>query len=933
MTPRVPDAQALLAGLQPGTQVVMLSANSDGLTQLADALAGPAQTTDVHIISHGDAGQLLLGNGILDTATLANDSAALQRLAAELGPDSDLLLYGCQTGAGTAGSALVGALAQATGAEVAASTNYVGSAALGGGWQLDVTSGKIDAASPLSAASLAAYPDLLVGMSITTASLPSWTVNRPYSQALHVSGGTSPYVFSVATGSLPTGLSLNTSTGAITGTPTTTSGSPFAFSISVTDATNSTASRNYSVTINAAPTIVTTTLPSWTINSPYSQTISLRGGTSPDTFALTAGALPAGLSLNTSTGAITGTTASGSASFTISVTDAAGAMASQGYSIINNDGLLITTAALLNGTVNQAYSQTIVTTGGTSPDTFAVTSGSLPAGLSLNSSTGTITGTPTTVSTNSSAFTITVTDAANSVSSVAYSITINTAPTIATTTLPVGAQNQSYSTTLSSSGGTAPYTWSVTSGSLPAGLSLNSSTGAITGTPSGSTFTSVSIPAGGAPQAGLIEDSAGDLFGTTTTGGSAGAGSVFEVVAGSNTATTLVSFSGGDGSDPVGALYEDAAGDLFGTTETGGSANDGTVFEVSAGSHALTTVVNFTGSNGAYPQAGLVANSAGDLFGTTSSGGSANAGSIFELSAGTHALTTLVSCNASTGYGPNSSVILDSAGDIFGTTGAGGTSDYGTVYEVVAGAHTLTTLLNFGPSNGDDPVGNIVMDSAGDIFGASQFGAAGLVGQVYELAAGTHAFTSLASFTDNIYPLAGLVMDSAGDLFGTVVGGNYSTSGMVYEVAAGTHALTTLATFSGANGENPQCTLVEDAAGDLFGTTPDGGTLSGGTVFEVAAGTHALTTLVDFNGGGSQPWGSVVEDSAGDLFGTTVYGGSYGNGTVFEVAAGTHALTTLVNFNGNNGQFPNARLLVDGAGTSSVQHRLATARVLAQYSR
>jgi hypothetical protein len=181
--PRVADAQILLAGLQPGTQVIKLSAQGDALTQIADALTGPAKTTDVAILGHGSAGEMELGNGILDTTTLASDSAAVQRLAAELGPDSDLLLYGCQTGAGPAGSALVGALALATGAEVAASSDYVGAAALGGSWQMNVTTGKIDAASALAASSLAAYPDRL-GLTITTRSLPAGEVNTPYSQTL-----------------------------------------------------------------------------------------------------------------------------------------------------------------------------------------------------------------------------------------------------------------------------------------------------------------------------------------------------------------------------------------------------------------------------------------------------------------------------------------------------------------------------------------------------------------------------------------------------------------------------------------------------------------------------------------------------------------------------------------------------------------------------
>ncbi len=305
LDPRVPDASLLLAGLQPGTQVVPLSASSDGLTQIADALAGPAQTTDIHILGHGVPAVMLLGNDLLNAATVANDTQALHQLATELGPDSDLLLYGCQTGAGTTGAAMVESLARATGATVAASSNSVGAAALDGGWDLNVASGRIDAASPWSIASLADYPDRL-GLTITTTTLPNWTVNRPYSQTIATSGGTAPITFAVTAGSLPPGLILNSSTGAITGTPTTTSGSPFSFTIKATDATSATATHAYSVAINTAPTITTTTLPSGKTNQAYSQTIAVTGGTAPVSFSVTAGSLPPGLTLNSSTGAITG---------------------------------------------------------------------------------------------------------------------------------------------------------------------------------------------------------------------------------------------------------------------------------------------------------------------------------------------------------------------------------------------------------------------------------------------------------------------------------------------------------------------------------------------------------------------------------------------------------------------------------------------------
>ena len=123
------------------------------------------------------------------------------------------------------------------------------------------------------------------------------------------------------------------------------------------------------------------------------------------------------------------------------------------------------------------------------------------------------------------------------------------------------------------------------------------------------------------PAANLLDDAAGDLFGTTTSGGAYGDGTVFEIKAGTGNVTTLANFDGSNGADSYGALSADAAGDLFGTTASGGAKGDGTVFEIWAGSGSITTLVNFDGDNGASPRSGLLIDAAGNIFGTTLSGG------------------------------------------------------------------------------------------------------------------------------------------------------------------------------------------------------------------------------------------------------------------------------------------------------------------------
>ena len=231
-----------------------------------------------------------------------------------------------------------------------------------------------------------------------------------------------------------------------------------------------------------APTITTSSLPNATVGTAYNQTLAATG-TAPITWSVSSGSLPAGLSLNASNGAITGTptTASGQVNFTVRATNSAG-NPTRPLTITVNAALTITTSSLPNATVGAAYNQTLAATGGSGNITWSVSSGSLPAGLSLNASTGAITGNPTTAGTVN--FIVRATNSAGNITR-NLSIVVNPAaiaPTITTSSLPNATVGTAYSQTLAATG-TAPITWAVSTGSLPVGLTLNASTGAITGTP------------------------------------------------------------------------------------------------------------------------------------------------------------------------------------------------------------------------------------------------------------------------------------------------------------------------------------------------------------------------------------------------------------------------------------------------------------------
>ena len=221
-----------------------------------------------------------------------------------------------------------------------------------------------------------------------------------------------------------------------------------------------------------------------------------------------------------------------------------------------------------------------------------------------------------------------------------------------------------------------------------------------------------------------------------------------------------------------------------------------------AADYTLTTLASFNGTNGAFPERGLVLDAHGNLFGTVPFGGANGQGAVYELAAGSRTITTLASFNGTNGDRPESDLVLDAHGNLFGTTQFGGANGQGTVFKLAAGSNTITTLASFHGTNGDQPTGSLVRDAHGNLFGATAFGGANGQGTVFKLAAGSNTITTLASFngTNGDRPTGGLVRDAHGNLFGATAFGGANGQGTVYELAAGSRTITTLASFNGANG-------------------------------------------------------------------------------------------------------------------------------------
>jgi uncharacterized repeat protein (TIGR03803 family) len=421
------------------------------------------------------------------------------------------------------------------------------------------------------------------------------------------------------------------------------------------------------------------------------------------------------------------------------------------------------------------------------------------------------------------------------------------------------------------------------------------------------------------------------------------------------TVTALHSFGGsGDGTYPAG-LIADSSGNLYGTTDGGGASGYGTVFELvnSSGTYSEKVLYSFTDSNGdgATPEAGVIIDSSGNLYGTTYSGGMNNGGTVFELvnSSGTYTEQILHSFSpqSSDGANPYAGLIMDSSGNLYGTTISGGTGG-GVVFELVnsSGTYTEQILHTFSQSKSDgvSPYGGLILDSSGNLYGTTNSGGASGVGIAFELvnSSGTYTEQVLYSFTgtngDGASPRGSLILDSSGNLYGTTLGGGVvvvasgkgnNGSGTVFELvnSSGTYTEQILHAFNPQNGDGalPLAGVILDSSGNLYGTTDSGGAYSVGTVFELvnSSGSYSETLLSSFgsscNAGGSNPFGGLVMDSSGNLYGTTSSGGPNGDGVAFRLShvAGPASSTTTTLTSSPNPATAGDPLLFTATVTSS----------------
>jgi uncharacterized repeat protein (TIGR03803 family) len=356
-----------------------------------------------------------------------------------------------------------------------------------------------------------------------------------------------------------------------------------------------------------------------------------------------------------------------------------------------------------------------------------------------------------------------------------------------------------------------------------------------------------------------------------------------------------------------------------------------------AGGYKIVHTFEGQSGDGAMPAAAMIRDGLGYLYGTASSGGDYDTGHgvVFKIAPdGTETVLYLFCSrtNCTDGAEPYGAMVRDGAGNLYGTTYAGGANNSsGTVFKLAPDG-TETVLHNFcsksACSDGYGPVGDVIRDSSGNLYGTTYIGGAYNGGAVFKLAPdGTetvlHSFCSLANCADGHEPYGGVVRDSAGNLYGTTYMGGADNGGVIFKLAPdGTetvlHSFCSLAKC--ADGASPQDSMILDGStGNLYGTTLFGGSggltcdagASCGVVFEISP-NGAETVLHSFdNPDGGNPTGSLFEDRAGNLYGTTFSGGKNNNGVVFKLSPdGTE--TVLHFFGGSgDGKYPRGGVISD----------------------
>jgi hypothetical protein len=797
---------------------------------------------------------------------------------------------------------------------------------------------------------------LTVNSAVTaTQVIPSTTLTQNHAATSFTpvtgSGGTTPLSYSVLP-NLPTGLSMASSTGAITGTPTVTS-SATTYTVTVTDANSATATNSFSLTVNAAVT-ATQAIASTTLTQNHAATsftpVTGSGGTSPLSYSVSP-SLPTGLSLASSTGAITGTptVTSSATTYTVTVTDANSATATATFSL-TVIGAVTATQAIASTTLTQNHAATSFTpvtgSGGTSPLSYSV-SPSLPTGLSMASVTGAITGTPT-VASSATTYTVTVIDANSATATATFSLTVTGAVT-ATQAIASAVLTQNHAATsftpVTGSGGTAPLSYSV-SPSLPTGLSMASSTGAITGTPtatsSATTYTVTVTDANSATATATFSLTVNAAVTATQAVASAvltqnHAATSFTPVTGSG-GTAPLSYSISPGL-PTGLSMASGTGAITGTPTVASSATTYTVTVTDANSatatatfsltvtgavtatqaiasttltqnHAATSFTPVTGSGGTAPLSYSVSPTLPTGLSMASSTGAITGTPTVTSSATTYTVT-VTDANSATGTATFSLTVIPPGPTVSSVSPVSGPTAGGTSVTISGGNFTGASAVTFGGVAAT----SFTVNSAAQISATAPAHAVGAVDVAITTPGGSvtssGAYTYVAVLTLTSTPSA---LAQLGQTYSqtNVAGGG--TSPYTYSISAGAvPAGTTFSTTTGlvsgtptaAGGFSYTVKVTDSGATPQTSTQAVSGSITTGitsTTISSSLNPSQVGQAVSFSatvtGSGSTPTGTVTFKDGGIGIGTATLAAGIATFSTKALTLGSHTITASYAGNG-----------------------------------
>jgi uncharacterized repeat protein (TIGR03803 family) len=360
---------------------------------------------------------------------------------------------------------------------------------------------------------------------------------------------------------------------------------------------------------------------------------------------------------------------------------------------------------------------------------------------------------------------------------------------------------------------------------------------------------------------------------------------IVEAAATKRTEILLYSFTGGpDGANPASTLIADAAGDLYGTTPRGGPYSQGVVFKLTPEGTLNVLYAFFGEEDGGQPRGGVIFDAAGNLYGTANRGGVNDAGVMFKIEPdGTEGTFYKFGKQQGDAENPVGDLIADPAGNFYGLAG-GGAYLWGALYRITPADKEQVLYSFVSWEDGGSAEAGLVRDDAGNLFGTGSGGGKSS-GAVFELAAdGTESVLHSFNGEDGSTPVAPLFLDKKGALFGTTIYAGPNNRGVIFKIAPNGNE-TTVHAFNGTDGEAPMAGLISDRKGNLYGTTCYGGKFNGGTAYKLARdGTVNVIHSFGTKGRGPEcPAAKLTIDGTGNLFGTTSYGGAYGYGSIFEI--------------------------------------------------